>query len=120
MRSDSGDGVSSEPDDSLALTVLPHYWQTWWFKLAIPTSLALLLAVSSNAAETLHLFIWSEYIDPAVVTDFEKANDCKVVIDLYEESDAMRDRQTLYERRLASLPTAHDVVQQAIRSAGIA
>jgi spermidine/putrescine transport system substrate-binding protein len=51
--------------------------------------LVLLLAASANAAETLRLFIWSEYIDPKVVADFEKANSCKVVIDLYEDSDAM-------------------------------
>src|SRR5215207_9636132 len=51
--------------------------------------LVLLLAVSANAAETLRLFIWSEYIDPKVVADFEKAYSCKVQIDLYEDSDAM-------------------------------
>lgn len=51
--------------------------------------LVLMLAASANAAETLRLFIWSEYIDPKVVADFEKANSCKAVIDLYEDSDAM-------------------------------
>lgn len=49
-----------------------------------------LLAISVNAADsTLRLFIWSEYIDPAVVADFEKANQCKVVIDLYEDAESM-------------------------------
>ncbi|MBM3832979.1 MAG: spermidine/putrescine ABC transporter substrate-binding protein [Verrucomicrobia bacterium] len=37
----------------------------------------------------LNLFIWSEYIDPDVVADFEKQFDCKVTIDLYEEEAAM-------------------------------
>jgi spermidine/putrescine transport system substrate-binding protein len=37
----------------------------------------------------LNLFIWSEYIDPAVVADFEKQFGCKVVIDLYEDESAM-------------------------------
>ena len=27
----NGDGVWNEEGDSLALTVLPHFWQTWWF-----------------------------------------------------------------------------------------
>jgi spermidine/putrescine transport system substrate-binding protein len=35
------------------------------------------------------LFIWSEYIDPAIVRDFEQEFDCKVVLDLYEEEAAM-------------------------------
>lgn len=51
--------------------------------------MALLLAVTAQGAGTLRLFIWSEYIDPAVVADFEKANDCKVVIDLYEDAESM-------------------------------
>jgi spermidine/putrescine transport system substrate-binding protein len=43
----------------------------------------------ARGAETLRLFIWSEYIDPAVVADFEKANGCKVVIDLFEDPEIM-------------------------------
>src|SRR5688572_18923952 len=53
--------------------------------------LALLFAVTAieGAENTLRLFIWSEYIDPAVVRDFEKANQCKVIIDLYEDAESM-------------------------------
>jgi spermidine/putrescine transport system substrate-binding protein len=39
--------------------------------------------------QTLNLFIWSEYIDPAIVADFEKQFDCKVNIDLYEDAESM-------------------------------
>jgi spermidine/putrescine transport system substrate-binding protein len=57
-------------------------------KLALLFSI--LFFVSVRAAEnTLRLFIWSEYIDPAVVADFEKANHCKIVIDLYEDAESM-------------------------------
>lgn len=37
----------------------------------------------------LNLFIWSEYIDPQIVADFEKQHNCKVTIDLYEDNEAM-------------------------------
>src|SRR5437868_5753425 len=37
----------------------------------------------------LNLFIWSEYIDPQVVADFEKKFNCKVIIDLYEDAESM-------------------------------
>ncbi len=48
------------------------------------------VALAAQAAPAvLNLFIWSEYIDPAVVADFERAHDCKVVIDLYEDDAAM-------------------------------
>jgi spermidine/putrescine transport system substrate-binding protein len=43
----------------------------------------------SPAAQQLNLFIWSEYIDPAVVADFEKKFDCKVTLDFYEDEAAM-------------------------------
>ncbi|MBK9139552.1 MAG: spermidine/putrescine ABC transporter substrate-binding protein [Verrucomicrobia bacterium] len=41
------------------------------------------------AEPRLNLFIWSEYIDPAVVAEFERRFTCKVVIDLYEDDGAM-------------------------------
>ena len=37
----------------------------------------------------LNLFIWSEYIDPQIITDFETEYDCKVTIDLYEDNESM-------------------------------
>jgi spermidine/putrescine transport system substrate-binding protein len=39
--------------------------------------------------QKLNLFIWSEYIDPQIIASFEKKFDCKVQIDLYEDSDSM-------------------------------
>jgi spermidine/putrescine transport system substrate-binding protein len=39
--------------------------------------------------QTLNLFIWSEYIDPQIVADFEKQFACKVNIDLYEDVESM-------------------------------
>lgn len=41
------------------------------------------------APNQLNLFIWSEYLDPAIVADFEKQFNCKVTIDLYEDEAAM-------------------------------
>ena len=50
----------------------------------------LFLSLGSLVAEQrLNLFIWSEYIDPQVVADFEKKFDCKVTIDLYEDAESM-------------------------------
>ncbi len=51
--------------------------------------LALLTALPCPAAQSLRLFIWSEYLDPAVVADFEKEFHAKVSIDLYEDESAM-------------------------------
>ncbi len=37
----------------------------------------------------LNLFIWSEYIDPQIVKDFEAQTRAKVTIDLYEDAESM-------------------------------
>lgn len=35
------------------------------------------------------LFIWSEYIDPEVVADFERENDCRVTIETFASDEAL-------------------------------
>ena len=37
----------------------------------------------------LNLFIWSEYIDPQIVQQFEKEFHCKVTLDVYEDAESM-------------------------------
>ena len=56
----------------------------WWFLLIVA-----LAVLQARAAQQLRLFIWSEYIDPAIVKQFEAQFDCKVTIDLYEEAESM-------------------------------
>lgn len=43
----------------------------------------------AQAADQLNLYIWSEYIDPEIISSFEKKYNCKVVIDLYEDNESM-------------------------------
>lgn len=42
-----------------------------------------------RAAQKLNVFIWSEYMDPEVVSEFEKRFDAKVTLDLFEDAEAM-------------------------------
>ncbi|MDR1578191.1 MAG: spermidine/putrescine ABC transporter substrate-binding protein [Deltaproteobacteria bacterium] len=49
-------------------------------------------AVEVRAAEPkrqLNLFIWSEYIDPEIISNFEKAYNVKVRLDYYESNEEM-------------------------------
>lgn len=53
---------------------------------------ALLLGLAGplSAAEAkLNIFIWSEYLDPQVVKDFEQQFACKVTVDVYEDAESM-------------------------------
>jgi len=52
-------------------------------------ALAVLLGGCDKPKQQLNLFIWSEYIDPQIIADFERQFDCKVMVDLYEDSDSM-------------------------------
>ena len=38
---------------------------------------------------TLHLYTWSDYIDPELVTAFEQANNCRVKIDTFDSNETM-------------------------------
>jgi spermidine/putrescine transport system substrate-binding protein len=44
---------------------------------------------SSAKPEELNLYIWAEYIDPDIITQFEKEYNCKVIISLYESNEEM-------------------------------
>ena len=60
--------------------------QTAWLSLLIVLFAGVLPA---RSAQQLRLFIWSEYIDPALVKQFEQRHDCKVTVDVYEEAESM-------------------------------
>ena len=49
----------------------------------------LALGMASAATNELRVYIWSEYIDPQIVADFEKKFSCKVILDLYESNEEM-------------------------------
>lgn len=52
--------------------------------------LAFTLASPLAAAEAkLNIFIWSEYLDPQVVKEFEQQFACKVTVDVYEDAESM-------------------------------
>jgi len=53
-------------------------------------AISLLFAASAWAEKNkLNVYIWSEYIDPQIVKQFEKQFDCKVTIDVYEDAESM-------------------------------
>lgn len=62
------------------------------FKL-IKTVLMLVVATlfcgQALAGNELRLYIWSEYIDPAIIKSFEQKYNCKVLVDLYESNEEM-------------------------------
>lgn len=46
-------------------------------------------AAPADDRRTLNIFMWSEYIDPEIATQFERKFNCIVKIDVYEESEQM-------------------------------
>lgn len=46
-------------------------------------------ALAHSQENRLNVFIWSEYIDEEIVSDFEKEFDCKVTLDFYEDNESM-------------------------------
>jgi len=58
-------------------------------RLAVALMLLIFAAASHAANYKLNLFIWSEYIDPQIISDFEKRFDCRVTMDFYEDESGM-------------------------------
>ena len=59
---------------------------------ALLTGLALLGlggSLPAQAQAKLNVFIWSEYLDPQVVREFEQQFACKVTVDVYEDAESM-------------------------------
>lgn len=52
---------------------------------------------------TLHVYNWSDYIDPGVITDFEKATGIRVTYDVFDSNEVL-------ETRLLAGSTGYDVV----------
>jgi spermidine/putrescine transport system substrate-binding protein len=46
-------------------------------------------AATAAKPQELNLYIWTEYIDPDIITQFEKEYNCKVVMSLYESNEEM-------------------------------
>ena len=61
-------------------------------KILGAAGLAAALAALGGCAEkkpVLHVYTWSDYIKPELVAQFERENNCKVVIDTYDSNESM-------------------------------
>lgn len=87
-------------------------WTHWRPALAVFLLLGPFLSAAEPAAarRELRLFIWSEYIDPAVVADFERQYWCRVIMDLYEDTESMLARMLSGGDRLYDLVVPSDNV----------
>ena len=68
----------------------------------------MILAGCGKSKTTLYVYNWSEYIDPDLVTEFEKQNDCKVVIDVFNANEAMLAKITPAIRDVAAERAIHE------------
>lgn len=43
----------------------------------------------SDIRPTLYIYNWADYIDPELITQFEKENDCKIIQDTFDDNETM-------------------------------
>ncbi|MCG6573106.1 polyamine ABC transporter substrate-binding protein [Pseudomonas sp. AF32] len=70
---------------------------------ALLVSAGLTLAVSVQAASTVHIYNWSDYIGESTLADFEKATGIKPVYDVFDSNETL-------EGKLLAGRTGYDVV----------
>ena len=59
-----------------------------WTALALAAAVAT-LAGCAEKKPTLHIYTWSDYIKPELVAQFERENNCRVVVDTYASNEEM-------------------------------
>ena len=59
-----------------------------WMALALAAAVAALCGCAEKKP-TLHVYTWSDYIKPELVQQFERENNCKVVVDTYASNEEM-------------------------------
>lgn len=75
---------------AILLLALPARVRVRSFQALVVLGAAAFFWGRASASENrLNLLMWSEYMDPAVVADFEKRHDCKVTLDVFEDLESM-------------------------------
>jgi spermidine/putrescine transport system substrate-binding protein len=64
-----------------------------------------------NDKRTLSFYTWDDYIDPEIVSEFEKENNCEVVINVFDSNESMYSK-LLYSRKGYDLilPSSYQIV----------
>lgn len=50
---------------------------------------SVLLTKGTEEKQKLYVYTWADYISPDVIKEFEEKNDCKVVVDTFEDNETM-------------------------------
>ncbi len=74
-----------------------------FFRNAMLVGVGLTLAVSVQAAPTVHIYNWSDYIGQTTLVDFDKATGIKPVYDVFDSNETL-------EGKLLAGHTGYDVV----------
>jgi putrescine transport system substrate-binding protein len=79
----------------------------WWCAAALAAAMAAALAACSGGAQSggkvVNVYNWSDYIDPRVITDFQKKYGIKVNYDVFDKNEVL-------ETKLLTGNTGFDVV----------
>ena len=73
------------------------------FRKALLVGAGITLAVSVQAAPTVHIYNWSDYIGPDTLANFEKATGIKPVYDVFDSNETL-------EGKLLAGHSGYDVV----------
>lgn len=59
-----------------------------WINHALLLLTLFILGCHSGKKE-LHIYCWSDYIKPSLIEEFERINDCRVIIDTFDSNESM-------------------------------
>lgn len=74
-------------------------------------AIMLFLYGCDNRKRTLSFYTWDDYIDPEVITEFEREYDCKVIVNVFDSNEAMYAKLLFSQKGYdVVLPSSYQIV----------
>ena len=109
----NGDGVWSEKDATLALRVLPHFWQTWWFIGALALGTVVAGGGCARLIEKRKQARWLKRLEQERALEQERT---RIAQDLHDTMGAKLCRISFLSEHARRCGTASPEIQQELAS----
>jgi len=92
----NNDGIWNESGHSLRVTIQPHFWQTWWFKIGVGGGLVLALVLGVRQVERLRARIRLERLEQEHAIEHERS---RIAKDIHDDLGANLTQIVLLSQR---------------------
>jgi signal transduction histidine kinase/ligand-binding sensor domain-containing protein/ActR/RegA family two-component response regulator len=93
VKASNNDGVWNDEGASLAITVLPPFWSTWWFRVLVLLALAGTVALLLESARRRHRYLADNVLEILGAMQRFSGGDYSVALDVHSDDSIGKLRQ---------------------------